>query len=468
MVNHRDSDAVPAQTPISPVLKRKRRASCLGEQERRDRKRTIDREAQRSLREKTKTHIAELERTIQLLRDQDQNGGTASLLSEIDVLRAENERLRNVIDSVKSVVGSDLLPRSTAPKNTANCGDEGNSPAAISVGQRSPKSRSISCINEKKPSPHTPINPPNSFGPTTATRPVDLDGMTVMTDIDAPVAPNPTIGIYLDLQPVVESPEEEQAEELPWGNAPETANWAQMMEEIFGPNWRCPSPVVLHIGNPDSPPSPTSNYICPVWKKSNELFGKVFNYRSDTRSLTTDTAESELLYLGIKDGWVTLSNDWMQSSALTILKQMDELLFSHSPNVERLAVAYKSFKLLKYYLNPTKEELNKVPEWLRPSVLQSSIIHPIALNFFAWPSLRSRLLSNHSSIFQTSNLLTCYSRYLRFDWPFAFEDAFIMDQATGGHVPSPVLEKYHGDLRRWGVGERFYEEFPEIRGDIEG
>lgn len=104
----------------------------MGEQERRERKRAIDREAQRSLREKTKTHIAELERTIQILRDQDRNGATASLLSEIDVLRAENERLRDVIDSVKSVVGSDLFSRNPAPATSAN-GCE-NSPAATSVG----------------------------------------------------------------------------------------------------------------------------------------------------------------------------------------------------------------------------------------------------------------------------------------------------------------------------------------------
>jgi hypothetical protein len=135
MVNRRASDATSTQTPIAPVVKRKRRASCLGEQERRERKRAIDREAQRSLREKTKTHIAELERTIQILRDQDRNGATSSLLSEIDVLRSENERLRDVIDSVKSVIGCDLFPRNTAPNSApGNDGGTEHSPAASSVG----------------------------------------------------------------------------------------------------------------------------------------------------------------------------------------------------------------------------------------------------------------------------------------------------------------------------------------------
>jgi hypothetical protein len=41
----------------------------------------------------------------------------------------------------------------------------------------------------------------------------------------------------------------------------------------------------------------------------------------------------------------------MQSPALQILKQVDDLLFCHLPNMERLAVAYKSFKLLKVRLD---------------------------------------------------------------------------------------------------------------------
>lgn len=136
MVTQHGSNTAQTSTPVAPVVKRKRRASCLGEQERRERKRAIDREAQRSLREKTKTHIAELERTIQILRDQDRNGATASLLSEIETLRAENERLRDVIDSVKSVVGGDIVSRS----NNQNGNTQIGSPPSRSPGGDSPGS----------------------------------------------------------------------------------------------------------------------------------------------------------------------------------------------------------------------------------------------------------------------------------------------------------------------------------------
>jgi hypothetical protein len=102
------------------------------------------------------------------------------------------------------------------------------------VGLRSPKLRPVSFSTDTKPLLPTPIDQPNPFEliPTT-TRPLDLDGMTVMTDVDMPVASDSNLGMSLDLGPVVESPEEEdEEEELPWGKDPATATWAPMMEEV--------------------------------------------------------------------------------------------------------------------------------------------------------------------------------------------------------------------------------------------
>jgi hypothetical protein len=57
--------------------------------------------------------------------------------------------------------------------------------------------------------------------------------MTIMSGLedDTPAIPDPNIGMELDLQPVVESPEAE-TEDLPWGNDPATATWAPMMAEV--------------------------------------------------------------------------------------------------------------------------------------------------------------------------------------------------------------------------------------------
>jgi hypothetical protein len=114
-------DAGPSnKASIARVVKRKRRASCPGEQERQERKRAINREAQRSSREKTKTHIAELGKSIQIPRDQDRNGATASLLGKFEEVQQENESLRDVTDSVKSVVGNEIVSRAAPPISPAS------------------------------------------------------------------------------------------------------------------------------------------------------------------------------------------------------------------------------------------------------------------------------------------------------------------------------------------------------------
>ncbi|KAF2802915.1 uncharacterized protein BDZ99DRAFT_548152 [Mytilinidion resinicola] len=458
MVDRRASDAGTAsQTPIAPVVKRKRRASCLGEQERRERKRAIDREAQRSLREKTKSHIADLERTIQILRDQDRNGATASLLGEIEQLRQENERLRDVIDGVKSVVGCGMLNSKavTLPMSPVS--------ASASTTVDPPTKHEASHLDlveehdqlEQSTFDSMPFDREVSRNNSST---LDVDGMQVMDDL----VHGSTNSLQFPLSTV-----DENMQVTP--DSPNTAAFAHFLPEIFGPSWRCPSPFVLHFGNPAQPATPSANEdaLCPIWKKSNELFGKVFSFRPGAATLDSDDVEAGLLFLGIKQGWDSFA-EWMRSPALRILKEVDQFLFCHLPRLERLAAAYKSFKLLKYYLNATKSELDKIPEWLRPRPSQSRTKHPIALDFFAWPTLRDRLVSTHSTLFRSGDLSYCYSRYLKFDWPFSFDDTFFFNEAAGCYYPSPLFERYHRDLRFWTLGEEFFERFPEMRGDVEG
>jgi hypothetical protein len=124
--------------------------------------------------------------------------------------------------------------------------------------------------------------------------------------------------------------------------------------------------------------------VCPIWKKSNELFEKIYSgcTPSSSQSLTlyrkklSAPAEAGLLYLGIKEGWANISDEWNQSPALVILKQVDEFLFCHLPRMERLATAYKSFKLLKVHTKDPSVRTSSLtftvlPQQQRRTALQS-------------------------------------------------------------------------------------------------
>src|SRR4051794_1593087 len=73
----------------------------------RERKRALDRKAQRASREKTRSHIAQLEKMVKILSDKDGSPAMSELLEENSRLHGEIERLRKIIENIRSVLGGD-------------------------------------------------------------------------------------------------------------------------------------------------------------------------------------------------------------------------------------------------------------------------------------------------------------------------------------------------------------------------
>lgn len=74
----------------------------------RERKRALDRKAQRVSREKTKSYIAHLENMLQILGGNEATP-TTKLIEENTELHAEIDRLRKVIDSIKAILGVEAV-----------------------------------------------------------------------------------------------------------------------------------------------------------------------------------------------------------------------------------------------------------------------------------------------------------------------------------------------------------------------
>lgn len=93
----------------------------------------------------------------------------------------------------------------------------------------------MSFTDDVKPALPTPTDLPSAFDfserVSGSSRPLDLDGMNIMGDIETPSAQDPNFSMHMELEPVAESPEEE-VEQLPWGNDPATSSWAPLMAEV--------------------------------------------------------------------------------------------------------------------------------------------------------------------------------------------------------------------------------------------
>lgn len=97
------SSNVPSRRPRKSSLRN------VDEDKQRERKRALDRKAQRASREKTRSHIANLEKMVKVLSDQNGSAATGELMEEMSRLHAEIERLRKIIDGIKSVLGTDVF-----------------------------------------------------------------------------------------------------------------------------------------------------------------------------------------------------------------------------------------------------------------------------------------------------------------------------------------------------------------------
>ena len=104
-------------TNNTPALRRPRKPSLRStdDDKQRERKRALDRKAQRASREKTRSHIAHLEKMVQILSDKNGSAATSELMEEMSRLHAEIDRLRKIIDSIKSVLGADVFESKNAP-----------------------------------------------------------------------------------------------------------------------------------------------------------------------------------------------------------------------------------------------------------------------------------------------------------------------------------------------------------------
>lgn len=197
------------------------------------------------------------------------------------------------------------------------------------------------------------------------------------------------------------------------------------------------------------------------WQTANQSYEMIVNvgpYSSDAASLIS----ASTLFKAIASGWSTLSLRDQNNPVFMILREIDEKVFFHHSRVSRIALAIKSHRLLKYYLCADRANLAELSDWQRPRPSQRAYKHPIAIDFFAWPGLRDKMVRNHAQYFQNQDFSEAYRQHFKFMWPFSFEDTYQYDQKNDTYVPTALFEKYHRDLKNWRFEESFFKKYPEL------
>ncbi|KAF2008865.1 hypothetical protein BU24DRAFT_456092 [Aaosphaeria arxii CBS 175.79] len=123
--------------------------------------------------------------------------------------------------------------------------------------------------------------------------------------------------------------------------------------------------------------------------------------------------------------------------------------------IEFLATYWVLYLLLRWQINRDEESFHNVPIWLRPSVTQTRVYHPIGTDLLAWPLLRDEVIMRSlKDSEQATDIMTDIGLNLEVNIPLhKFSLSHDVD----------FLHAAISDLNNWRLNEAFFGKYPSLR-----
>ena len=141
---------------------------------------------------------------------------------------------------------------------------------------------------------------------------------------------------------------------------------------------------------------------------------------------------------------------------------------------EKVAVLYITFLVLRWIVEPTRENYELLPDWITPRPSQLFTPHPHWLDYLPFPSLRDTCVQQQPPVV-FDNFVVPYTATLSLNWPYEAADVLVPRPSTSiGNCDSsvdepvysinPVFETHLRKLENWSLGPAFVDAFPEWKG----
>lgn len=400
-----------------------------------ERKRELDRLAQRATRERTKNRIADLEQRLASLESGDKNFEIAQLTKTIGELRKENGRFQTALLKMRFAINEALGESEGSGRRDSTSTTAQNTPFANGV-------RTGSVIE-------------NDEETETALQPLRADG------VHSP--PTPTVLINSQaqrLQPLFETQGYRTPTPHDFGNL-DVNQIYEFFEYGSGNPFANPSPLTGRM-----PPEGGFLVIAPdehKWKTSDDAFHRGLQANPIVMEL-----DEAILAKAILLGWDSIGAA-LQHPILFALQCIDQRVFGKwTSRPQRLALMYICGCAMRWRANPTEENMAKVPPWFLPRPAQIRIEHPLVIDFLVWPGLRERLVFEYEKYQIGGEFSFCFVEFFHFYWPYPDEQVARYEQDSGLISGlSRLFREFVFDLKNFTMLPAFFESFPEMRADID-
>lgn len=462
-----------------------------------ERKRVQDRLAQRATRERTKNRIAFLEERLSSLEAGDKQGEIASLTRTIDSLRNDNHRLRNALVKMRTAIDQAVLTtedQSDIQTCLKPCGCRFQT--ACTCSQTPFDQTTPSACDQKQSAFQCDDDGRHKSSSTDASEGIEAVkghgvgmGIGVEMDINAPqsdtIAGLTGLEDFFDLNP---------------------SSLLDLFE--MGPTgynaWSASTPSPLDYRFPSRETVKVASDM-DKWHVSNGAFVSALDSVTHRKTSHIDL-DPHVPFKAVIWGWDNVGPE-AQHPIWKALRQVDQRVFgTWTSKAQRIALMYVCQTLIQYRENPTKENLVRVPVFLRPRYVYSHCVcsaprrmldlpqilaglrrrksntqqsltfsygtccHCLIAVFpsdhASRPGLRDRLVFEHKKYTSTGAFSAAFVDSFNFYWPYSDRDIFAYDPVHNRYEVSKIFLDYAYNFKNWTMKPDFFKKFPEMQHDI--
>lgn len=514
-ISHRNGDTPAADASVGK--KRKSSTSCRGvanlTPEQLAKKRANDREAQRAIRQRTKAQIEALEKQVEELTSQQPHRDLQEALRQKEAIQTENEDIRRrlgiVLTILQPILNSAILPGPHAPTKHTNDVPHESRPSNDPLGSwashldldssmPSPAARSDTSSQRRGSLSHagehlvrTPASlesltgcPPNSGSPRGLQSPTpSLTG--TLHGYKSNWQPNPP-NAYSSNEPglpgynafdfqkrnLIHGLEfSSSGEKLGLNFLLDSSRQGSKVNELrlgtLSPSLDIQSRYsqsMHHSNNLFDTSLPP--YMIPVQniEPTCPLDGILLHFlRSRQKQAAEGVSKGQLVgppYPSVS----SLLNPEHSDNSHPLSKVFTDII-SKFPDIrdlpEKVAVVYVMFLLMRWQIYPTRENYDRLPEWITPRTAQLVSPHPAWMDYLPWPRMRDRMIASYTD-YDFGNWFIPYTTTLSINWPYADSDALIAIPNSEEYVINPVFESHLRNLNNWSLGPAFAKHYPGL------
>ncbi|KAJ9651466.1 hypothetical protein H2198_009260 [Neophaeococcomyces mojaviensis] len=406
-----------------------------------ERKRELDRVAQRTIREKTRNHIAYLENLVQTLQaGNESDRKTEKLVAQLGEKNAEINRLRNALNSIVKITDG-VRNSSTTSEIVSSTSNDQEETEETSL-DTSAMGEGYNNLSEQVPSMSVSLGVPcaNDYSQTSFSYRQD----EIPNSTSRRISATSLLNTSQCQQVLMENSKDALLASPPDTPAPDLNN-------------------ALSVSQMASSIVRNTKLEGRLWYLAGTLLNHIL--KRPQQRLYSVTFDEDIAIRAVIEGWSAVMERYPLDRGWQWLKELDETIYFDTGIPERLMHLRNCRLQFLRQMFPKTDWDQMLPAFFAARPSQRYLDHDPLIEHFPWPTFRERLLFFPRK-YATNKFMETLRKNVHFIWGHDSSHLYVKNPCTGMYSYSETFLEHSMDIRCYTVKPAFFDHFPELLEDI--